>query len=72
MENKYLIDLSIRYGLNDKQISKIVSMAYQAGITDLEAKKFSEIAEHICKENLVDAPAEVVIEELKLKGFIAG
>lgn len=70
MENKYLIDLSVKYGLDSAQLSKVVDMVYQAGVGDMNSKEFSRIANYICEMNLIDKPAEEVIEELKRKEFI--
>lgn len=70
MENKYLIDLSIKYGLSSAQVSKLVDMIYQAGIHMIDSREFRRIAEYICEAKLLDMPAEEVLEELKLKGLI--
>lgn len=70
MENKFLIDLSIKYGLDTSAVSKVVDMVYQAGQTDIDSKDFKRIANYICEMNLINKPGEEVIEELKLKGFI--
>lgn len=70
MENKFLIDISIKYGLDSSQISKLVDMIYQCGILQVDSRDAQRIANYICEMNLIDKPAEEVIEELKLKGFI--
>ena len=70
MENKFLIDLSIKYGLDSAQISKLVDMIYQCGIEKVDSREAQRISNYICDMKLIDNPAEEVIEELKLKGFI--
>lgn len=70
MENRYLIDLSLKYGLNAEDISKLVSMVYQAGVDDMESKEFKRVAQYICEAKLIEMPAEELIEELKRKGLI--
>ncbi|MBD3360794.1 hypothetical protein GF366_03265 [Candidatus Peregrinibacteria bacterium] len=71
MENKFLIDLSIKYGLDSTQISKLVDMVYQCGITNIDSREAQRISNYICEMGILDKPAEEVIEELKLKGFIS-
>lgn len=70
MENKHLIDLSLKYGLNSAEVSKLVSMVYQVGINDMNSREFQRIASYICEAKLLDMPPEEVIEELKRKGLI--
>lgn len=72
MENRYLIDLSLKYGLNAEDVSKLVSMVYQAGVDDMESKEFKRVAQYICEAKLIEMPAEELIEELKRKGLIQG
>lgn len=72
MENRYLIDLSLKYGLNAEDISKLVNMVYQAGVDDMESKEFKRVAQYICEAKLIEMPAEELIEELKRKGLIQG
>lgn len=70
MENKHLIDLSIKYGLSETDMSKLINTAYQAGIQDLNSRDFQRIAAYVCEMKLLDIPSEELLEELKLKGFI--
>ena len=70
MENKNLIDLSIKYGLSSSDISKLVSMVHQAGVHDVNSDQFTKISEHICSEKMLETPAEEIIENLKLNGLI--
>ncbi len=69
MENKFLINLSIKFGLSSDQLSKIVDVAYQVGATDMNSREFKRICNYVCKMKLVEAPAEELIEELKRKGL---
>lgn len=69
MENRFLIDLAIKYGLNDGQIGKIMALGRLAGASDDEGK-FKRIAEYLCENGLVDEPEEELIEELKLKKIV--
>jgi len=70
MENKFLIDLGIKYGLDAAQTSKIVDMLYQCGVSDLDSREAARIAGYICEMNMIEKPGEEVIEEMKRKGFI--
>ena len=69
MENKFLLDLSIKYGLGDEQISKVCDMIYQLGYENIEDREFQRAANYMCSMNLVDLPAEEVLMEMKRKGF---
>lgn len=70
MENKFLIDLSIKYGLDSAEVSKLVDMIYQCGVSEVDGREGQRIANYICEMNILSKPAEEVIEELRLKGFI--
>jgi hypothetical protein len=70
MENKFLIDLSIKYGLDSAQVAKVVDMLYQCGVDSVDAREAQRIANYICEMDLVDKPAEELLEELKLKGLV--
>ncbi|MFH1533362.1 MAG: hypothetical protein ABID64_00325 [Nitrospirota bacterium] len=70
MENKFLIDLSIKYGLDSAHVSKLVDMIYQCGLEEVDGREAQRIANYICEMNILDKPAEEVVEELRLKGFI--
>ena len=72
MENKYLIDLSIKYGLSSADVSKLMAMIYQTGVHDMESREFERIANFICEAKLLDMPPEELIEELKRKGLMRG
>ena len=71
MENKHLIDLSIKYGLNSSDLSKLVSIVHQAGIFDAESDDFKKVTEHLCSEQMLETPSEEIMENLKLKGLIS-
>ncbi len=70
MEDKYLIDLSVKYGLNSEELSKLVDMVYQSGFNDTNSVGFRRVAEYICDMKLLDMPSEELIEELKRKKLI--
>lgn len=70
MENKVLIDLSIKYGLDSSKISELVDLAYQAGVPSLNSREFTRIADFICESNLLGNAPEEILEELKRKGLI--
>lgn len=70
MENKHLIDLSVKFGLNSEDISKLASLMYQVGIDDMDSPEFKKVANFICESKLIDTPSEDLIEELKRKGLI--
>ncbi|MFH1218401.1 MAG: hypothetical protein V1679_01000 [Candidatus Peregrinibacteria bacterium] len=69
MENKFLIDISIKYGLDTAEVSKLADMVYQCGFTDIDDRKAQRVANYLCEMKLLDLPPEEVIEELKRKGF---
>lgn len=72
MENKFIIDLTIKYGLDAAQVSKITDMVYQSGAGALDNKFAQHVADFICKNGLIEKPAEEIIEELKLQGLFKG
>ncbi len=69
MENKLLIDLGVKYGLDSAKISKVATIIYQAGVEDFDEPEARAIAEHLCESGLIDKPAEEILQELKLKGL---
>lgn len=69
MENKFLLDLSVKYGLGDEQVSKTVDMVYQLGYDNIEDKDFQRAANYMCSMNLLNLPPEELLEEMKRKGF---
>lgn len=69
MEHKVLIDLSVKYGLSDNDLSKLTDMLYQLGYSDLNDKDCQRSAQYICSMNLLKLPAENLLEEMRLKGF---
>lgn len=69
MENPILIDLSIKYGLDTSEVSKIVNMIYQCNVSDLSSREAKRIANYICEMKLLSKSAEELIEELKRKGL---
>lgn len=70
MENKHLIDLSIKYNLNSMEVSKLIDIIYQAGVSEMESPDFKRIATYICEAKLLETPIEEIIEELKRKGLV--
>jgi len=70
MENKFLIDLSIKYGIDSGQVSKVVDIVYQCGQSEVDSRESQRIANYLCEMNLLEKPPEEIIEELKLKGFV--
>jgi len=69
MENKFLINLSVKYGLDDQKLSKVVDMCYQLDYHVIDDREFQRAANYICKMNLVDMPPEDLLAEMKRKGF---
>lgn len=72
MENKFLIDLSIKYGLESSQVSKVVDVIYQCGVSEIDSREGQRIANYLCEMDIVGKPAEEIMEELRLKGLIPG
>jgi hypothetical protein len=71
MENKFLIDLSVKYGLSASDLTKLSSIVHQAGFADINSRGFKRVAEFICEMKILELPPEELIEELKLKGLIS-
>lgn len=71
MENKFLLELSIEYGLSDEELSKLANIAYQSGLDNLNGENAQLALGYVCKMGLVSAPMEQIIEELKLNNLIA-
>jgi len=69
MENEFLIDLSVKYGLDDQGVSKVVDMCYQLDYESIEDREFQRAANYICSMNLLALPPEEIIAEMKRKGF---
>lgn len=69
MENRFLIDLAIKYGLDSSQVSKIADIVYQCGVFQIESKEGQKIANYICEAKMVENAAEEILEELRLKGL---
>lgn len=65
MESKVLLDLALKYGLSDDKVSKVVDLAYQLGIEDLEGEDFSAVARIICEKDWVEMAMEELVEVVK-------
>jgi len=72
MENRFLLDMSIKYGLSDKDVSKVVDMVYQLGYDNIDDREFQRAANYLCSMNLIELPPEEVLTEMKRKGFGKG
>lgn len=72
MENKFLLDMSIKYGLVDKDVSKVVDMIYQLGYENIDDREFQRAANYLCSMNLLNIPPEEVLTEMRRKGFGKG
>lgn len=71
MENRFLLDLSVKYGLSSQEVSKLADIAYQSGFSDVDEDGAKRALNYVCKMELVSKPMEEIIEELKLKGLIS-
>ena len=69
MENKFLIDLAVKFGLADKHISKIADVLRQLGYGDLEEKASQRAATYLCSQKLYELPIEDAVEEMERKGY---
>ncbi|MDP2642538.1 MAG: hypothetical protein Q8P62_01700 [Candidatus Peregrinibacteria bacterium] len=69
MENKLLIDLSVKYGLDSAQISKVAAIIHQSGVATADGPEAIAIAEYLCESGFIDKPSEEIMQELKLKGL---
>ena len=70
VEDKNLIEISVKYGLNSEQLSKLVDVLYQAGLKNSDSPEFTAVSKYICETNLLDMPIEDLLEELKRKNLI--
>jgi len=69
MENKFLIDLTIKYGLDENTLGKVVDSVHQLGYDDINDGDFQRAANYICSMNLIEMPSEGLLEEMRRKGF---
>ncbi len=69
MENKFFIDLSIKYGLDSADLSKLADMIYQSGYSSLDSPEAQKAAVFIIENGILKKPPEEVIEELKREGL---
>ncbi|MFA6918324.1 MAG: hypothetical protein WC285_05895 [Candidatus Gracilibacteria bacterium] len=69
MENKFLLDLSIKFGLSDHDVSKVVDMVYQLGYDNIDDRDFQRASNYLCSMNLINLPPEELLTEMKRKGF---
>lgn len=65
-----MIDMAVKYGLDDDDVLKISTLAYQLGYENMEDENLKKMIDFICEEKLVDLPKEQIVEELKRKGFV--
>lgn len=70
MEEKNLLDISIKYGLNSFQVSKLEDVFYQADIQTSNSRDVLKISKYICENNLLEMPTGKLLEELKRKKMI--
>jgi hypothetical protein len=70
MENQFLLDLSLKYGLNSGQTTKVADVVHQCGFSDFEDEVAKNIATFICIEKLVDKPTDEIIENIKRADFL--
>ena len=64
-----MLDLSIKYGLSDDDVSKVVDMIYQLGYDNIDDRDFQRASNYLCSMNLVNLPPEEILTEMKRKGF---
>jgi len=69
MENTFLIDLSVKFGLDDTKLSKTADICYQLGYYEISSREFQRAATYMCTMKILDLPAEELIEEMQRKGF---
>ena len=69
MENKFLINLTIKYGLDEGTLVKVVDCVHELGYDDINSSDFQRAAIYICSMNLIEMPSESLIEEMRRKGF---
>jgi len=69
MENKFLINLTIKYGLDEQSLVKVVDTVHELGYDDVNNSDFQRAATYICSMGLIEMSSESLIEEMKRKGF---
>ncbi|MBI5152313.1 hypothetical protein HZA39_02165 [Candidatus Peregrinibacteria bacterium] len=61
----FLLELSVKHGLNETDLDKIIRMAYVFSVRDM--KKMRKLANHMISNKLLDLPEENIIAALKGK-----
>lgn len=59
----FLLELSIKHGLNEIDLDKIIRMAHVFEVRDI--KKMQKLAEHMISNKLLERPEEEMISSLK-------
>lgn len=67
MENKYILELAIQYGLDDTKISRILDVLYQMGIDDIGGEQSRKFANYMIEHNMIEMPIEEILDHFKVK-----
>lgn len=70
MENRFLLDMSVKYGLEEHHLAKMADMIHQCGIVDLSSDAAKKVGTYLCEMKMMEMPAEEIIEEMRKKGFL--
>lgn len=65
MENKYLLELSIKHGLNDNQISKLADVLYQMGVEHIGDERSRKFVDYMISKNMVEMPIEEILAHFR-------
>lgn len=66
MENTYLLELGIKYGLDDTKISKLVDVLYQMGIDDIGGEKSRKFVDYMLEHNMIEMPIEEILDHFRV------
>jgi len=71
MENTFMLDLSLKFGLTEAQTDKVIDIIYQAlHEIDKGSQIAQQVALFVCNHGLVDKPMDDILEELRVNKLI--
>lgn len=70
MENKIFLKLEQKFGFSFEQVTKLVDLAKQGGIEDLESEDFMKVVKFVSEKDLIESAEEVIMEQLRLAEIV--
>ena len=67
MENKYLLELTIKHGLDDTKISKNLDVLYQMGIEDIGGENSRKFVDYMLAHNMIEMPIEEILDHFRVR-----